>query len=243
MIEHKKLMIFEIVSIIFILLIVALIFFVDINLGFFKVVSTKTLIGSLNIVKEVENNYNNKKTEYDTTIKNIDSLKSEFDVQKSKYDAITDETVDIIKQATTAEKYNIEYMWVKLGNYARSNNLELNMLEPGANPVSTEDTSKTTTSNTVTSDTTVKTEVKDEKAATNNNATNTTNTTEEVPTVTTSDELVIKVKGTYLNVSDFIFDIENDKELRFKLDKIKMESAGSNMITATFSVKNLIFNK
>jgi hypothetical protein len=233
MIEHKKLIVFEIVSIIFIVLIISLVLFVDINLGFFKIVSTKTLIGSLNVVKEAENNYNNKKIEYETTIKNIESLKSQFSVQKSKYDAITDETVDIIKQATTSEKYNIEYMWVKLGNYARSNNLELSMLEPGANPVATEDSKKTTT-NTVTSNTTVKTEVKDEKTTTNK---------EEVPTVTTSDELVIKVKGSYLNVSDFIFDIENDKELRFKLDKIKMESAGSNMITATFSVKNLIFNK
>ena len=49
----------------------------------------------------------------------------------------------------------------------------------------------------------------------------------------------ITIKGRYANVADFVFDVENDKSLRFKLDNIKMTYAGDNEIQATFDVLSL----
>ena len=49
----------------------------------------------------------------------------------------------------------------------------------------------------------------------------------------------ITVEGRYANVADFVFDVENDKSLRFKLDNIKMTYSGDNQITATFDILSL----
>ena len=51
--------------------------------------------------------------------------------------------------------------------------------------------------------------------------------------------IVLVVKGRYANVADFVFDVENDKSLRFKLDNIKMSYSGDNTIQATFDVLSL----
>jgi len=49
----------------------------------------------------------------------------------------------------------------------------------------------------------------------------------------------ITVEGRYANIADFVFDVENDKSLRFKLDNIKMAYSGDNKVKATFDVLSL----
>ena len=49
----------------------------------------------------------------------------------------------------------------------------------------------------------------------------------------------VSVEGRYANVADFVFDVENDKSLKFKLDNIKMSYSGNNKIKATFDVLSL----
>ena len=46
-----------------------------------------------------------------------------------------------------------------------------------------------------------------------------------------------------MNVSDFVFAVENDNELKFKLDNISMEYLSGTSIKATFDVKNMIIKK
>ena len=53
----------------------------------------------------------------------------------------------------------------------------------------------------------------------------------------------IQVKGSYMDISDFIFEVENDKALRFKLDNISIEYVSGTTIKANFDVKNLIIKK
>ncbi|MEG0872568.1 MAG: hypothetical protein RSG48_01190, partial [Clostridia bacterium] len=53
----------------------------------------------------------------------------------------------------------------------------------------------------------------------------------------------IQVSGSYIDVSDFIFEVENDKDLRFKLDNISIEYVSGNKIKANFDVKNLSIKK
>ena len=49
----------------------------------------------------------------------------------------------------------------------------------------------------------------------------------------------VSVQGRYANVADFVFDVENDKSLKFKLDNIMMTYSGNNKIKATFDVLSL----
>lgn len=235
MMEKKKFIIFEIISGLLVIGLVLTVFFVDLDLGIFKIISQKNLVAQYNSLKELDTKLLTAKTNYDTSVKAVETSKSDYKRQKDQYDAITDETIAVIKEATTEEKYNIEYMWIKLGNYATANNLTLSLVEPGgSSQVETPEKATTTQTTNTTTQTT------DDNT---NSAAGNTNTPAPSSNTASSGELSISVKGNYLNVSEFIFELENDGELRFKLDKIKMEYAGNNQITATFAVKNLKFVK
>ena len=51
--------------------------------------------------------------------------------------------------------------------------------------------------------------------------------------------VTITIEGRYANIADFVFDVENDKSLRFKLDNIQMIYSGNNKVKATFDVLSL----
>ncbi|MDD2376545.1 MAG: hypothetical protein PHD15_00750 [Clostridia bacterium] len=267
MMNAKKNLIIEIITSLVIIGLIVGMFFVDLNLGIFKVVSIDTLMSQFNYIKELDTKLLTAKTNYDDSIKIVETAKSDYIKQKEQYDAITDETIAIIKEATTDEKYNIEYMWIKLGNYAKSNNLTLSLVEPGGAGQASSTTPKTTAPKTTTPTTTTPTTTTPTTTTPTTTTPTTTTPTTTTPTTTTpttttpttttpttttptapiastsKSEFTIKVQGNYIDVSDFIFELENDAELRFKLDKINMEYAGSNEITATFVVKNLKFVK
>lgn len=275
----------------------------DVNLGPLKILSVKSLMSQYNQITTANTNLEQQKSKYQTTLTSLETAKSDFKTQKAKYDSISDDTINIIKEATTNEKYDIEYIWVKLGNYAKENNLSIVLVEPGGSAAATTQSSTTsgTTSNTsnntsntsnssssqttttngnsnsaTTQNGTVSTKQADASANVNtvkssdgkttsssnavevnklqnvtnstNNSTTSNNTTGTSPVgssilsnsqSSSSNTLKIQVTGNYLNVSDFIFDLENDSELKFKLDDISMEYVGSNNIKASFSVKNM----
>ncbi|MBR5227815.1 MAG: hypothetical protein IKV94_04165 [Clostridia bacterium] len=49
----------------------------------------------------------------------------------------------------------------------------------------------------------------------------------------------IKVLGRYEDIANFVFEIENDNELRFKLDNMAMEYSKDNKVIATFDVLSM----
>ena len=285
----------------------------DVNLGPLKILSVKTLMSQYSQITTANTNLEQQKSKYQSTMTSLETAKCDFKTQKSKYDSISDDTINIIKEATTNEKYDIEYIWVKLGNYAKENNLSIVLIEPGgssasataqssntsgtstttsttSNPNGSNTSSQTTTTNgntnntnnngTTTQSGSVPTKQADASASENtvkssdnkstpSNATAEVNKLQNVTGGTTatgttgtssttggttatnpgilsnpsssssSNTLKIQVTGNYLNISDFIFDLENDSELKFKLDDISMEYVGSNNIKASFSVKNM----
>ncbi len=218
MMENKKFFIFEGIMGLIVIGLILCVFFVDMDLGIFKIVSQKNLMSQFSSIKDLDAKLVSVKNNYDISIKSVETAKTEYKKQKDQYEAITDETISIIKEATTDEKYNVEYMWIRIGNYAKANNLTLSLVEPGGS-------SQSATSGAQTGSTTTQTGA---------SATSTTSS---------GSDFIISVKGNYTNVSGFIFDLENDTELRFKLDRLKMEYAGSNQITTSFAVKNLKFVK
>lgn len=278
MIKNKKLLIFEIIAILIEIGLIVCVFLVDINFGIFKFVSQKTLLSQYDSINTLDTKLTSANNNYETSIKSVEIAKSDYEKEKAEYDAISDETISIIKEATTDETYNIEYMWIKIGNYASSNNLTLVMNEPGGTSTTTTttttDTTRTTTSDTAgasSSDLEQNNETitnKDSEENENNdeldsdsagsseedeedfdeNDTNSVGSLEEdeedeEDSSSSTGEFTVKVKGNYLDISDFIFELENDSELRFRLDKITMEYSGSNQITVSFAVKNLKFIK
>lgn len=228
--NRKKVIMFStILSISIILLIVFAL--VDINLGVVKFSSVKSLIQKHEDITNSENDLIKAETTYGTAINKLETEKSNFETEKQKYNAITNETIDIVKNIKTEEKYSIEYMWIRLGNYARVNNLSIVLVEPGGSEITSTETNNTSnsTSKTVSSD------------STNDDINTTSNLM--TPTTTNSALFKIQVTGSYIDVSSFVFEVENDKELRFKLDNIVMEYVSGTTIKATFNVKNLVINK
>lgn len=216
---------------------------VDINVGVVKLSSVKGIIAKRQELKELETSLEEAETNYSTSKETLDTSKKNFETAKKEYDAISDETIELIREATTEENYDIEFMWIKLGNYATANNLTIVMVEPGGQmQVTTQSSENTDSTQNTTSETTTNTA--------NSNSTESTDTTSNATansTTTTSSNadtlLTITLEGSYLNVSDFIFEVENDKELRFKLDNIEMTYVQGTTIRTKFDVKNVIIKK
>ena len=281
--NNKKMII--VTSILAISIILLLVFMLlGVNLVFFRIPSVSYLLNEYNLVKKVEKELITTQEAYYNTISSLEKAQSEYNKQKNKYNSISDETINIIKEATTEESYNLEYMWIKLGNYAKKNNLEIVMVEPGGqmdsssqntNSTTTTSNNASTTANNNTSNTTNTTANNTSNTTTTNTTTTTTTTTNTNTNTTTtttsgnntstenkdnktsdnktsdksntsstdSSVLKIQVTGSYMNTADFIFEVENDTALRFKLDNISMDYVKGTTIKTSFNVKNIVVNK
>ena len=92
--------------------------------------------------------------------------------------------------ASQLETYDIDYLWTKLGNYARDEKvvIKIDLVASG--------------------------------------------------TSTNLYNLNFTTTGAYVNITNFIYEIENDSKLGFKIDEFKMNSSGDTL-TATFSCKEV----
>lgn len=257
--------------------------------GSLEFLSIQGLIARKDDVLKKEQELTAQQKEYTQTLGKLTEAQNTFDKEKNKYEAISDETIEIIKEATTQDNYNMEYMWIKLGNYAKKNNLSLIVIEPGTddsaiskdattnNSKSTTTTTNTTTNSTdankassnssstnntsnsnnsstqstsgtkTTSSSTSNQATTNSNQTTSNGSTDLTNGTDSSLQVedSTKDDTTMKIQlqGSYIDISDFIFEVENDDELKFKLDNIRIEYVEGTTIKATFDVKNTIIVK
>lgn len=231
MVENKKSLI---AIIVFAVSLILLIVVLSGGLSSLGIVSLKGIGAKRNDLVTAENNYTSKKASYDSSFENIETAEKNYDAQKKKYDSISDETVNVIKKSASNEKYSIEYMWIKLGNYAKKDNLSIVIVEPGND---SSDTSSSTTASTTTSDT-----VSLDNTTTKETTVATTKSNETTQT-STGEPLKIKVEGSYLSIADFIFALESDSELKFRIDNISMEYVSGTTISTTFEVKNVTISK
>lgn len=236
--EYKKIIILSSVLLILIVLITLVMIF-DVDFVLFKNLS---IAGIGKTKNDVENLVNQEKLEEANLIVSKEELikaKTTFEDAKNAYNNIDDSTIAIVQEATKNENYFIEYLWVVLGNYAKANSLDIDIVTPGS--------TKTTTTNNVTGNTTVTTptgESVNGGTTQNTNKENTETTTEKSLDVSVQDNAIkIVVRGRYSKVADFVFDVENDRELRFKLDNITMTYLKDNSIEATFNVLSLNVKK
>lgn len=245
--NNKKMIIISSILGVTVILIV-LLMLLGANLIIVKIPSISSLVGEYGLVKKSEKDLSTAQGTYYTTVSNLEKAESDYDKQKNKYNSISDETINVIKEATTEESYNLEYMWIKLGNYAKKNNLEIVMVEPGGKQITNTNNnssnSGSSTDNTDSNSTTTTTTTTTSSSTTNNSTNSSTNTSSDTSASTSSSSaLKIEVKGSYMNISDFIFEVENDTSLRFKLDNISMDYVKGTTIKASFNVKNIVINK
>lgn len=155
------------------------------------------------------------------------TAKNSFDVAKQQYEDIDASTISIVQEATKEENYFIEYLWIVLGNYASANKVAINILTPGAvNEVIVE-----TEEGEEDKDNNNKNEKQEDDGAISE--------TPQVEVKPLMSGIKITVEGRYADVADFVFDVENDKSLRFRLDNIVMAYSKNNKIKATFDVLSL----
>lgn len=245
--NNKKMIIISSILGVTVILIV-LLMLLGANLIIVKIPSISSLVGEYGLVKKSEKDLSTAQGTYYTTVSNLEKAESDYDKQKNKYNSISDETINVIKEATTEESYNLEYMWIKLGNYAKKNNLEIVMVEPGGKQITNTNNnssnSGSSTDNTDSNSPTTTTTTTTSSSTTNNSTNSSTNTSSDTSASTSSSSaLKIEVKGSYMNISDFIFEVENDTSLRFKLDNISMDYVKGTTIKASFNVKNIVINK
>lgn len=236
--ELKKLIISTVVVLVFIGLI-TLVTISDVDLGIFKISSIKTVMSQHDLVMDSSSKLDEQKKMYGTSLTSMQSATADFEKEKAQYESISDNTINIIKEATTQEKYSIEYIWIKLGNYAKRSNLAITLAEPGGKMEVSVANTETETNQADQNSSSQQAASSDGATATETDANKATANTQQ----SGSDVLMIQVVGNYINVSDFIFEIENDKELRFKLDNITMEYDGNNNIKARFNIKKLVVTK
>ena len=101
-----------------------------------------------------------------------------------------------IDQSQIIMTYEIEYLWTKIGNHAKSEGAVIKI-----------DVAK---------------------------GTNTTKNTYN---------LEFTVNGTYIAITDFISDIENDSSLGFKIEEFEMSPGDGTNLKATFVCKDITYSK
>lgn len=136
-------------------------------------------------VKQLENlnksGIPNASGEVDTELRNYAEKKDAYEQLKSTADE------EQIAEANKIKIYLLDYLWIKVGNYANDNAVKFKMTPDAQNAT-----------------------------------------------------LAFDITGSYISVINFIYDIQNDEKLDFKLDGIVIEGASSDReVKAKFTVEDI----
>lgn len=136
-------------------------------------------------------------TDYPTQISNISKSMKDLKSEKEKYDnMVTISTDEQVQAAAKIEKYEIEYLWTKIGNWAKKEGV------------------------------TMKIDLKNSSTGTQG-----------------LYNLQFTVNGQYIGIADFIYDIENDTSLGFKIEEFKLlPGEDTNILTGSFACKDISIN-
>lgn len=253
MMKYKKIIILSSVLLVLIALITLTLIF-DVDMILFKNLSIASIQDKRDSVLDLISNKDKEEQNYNNERKNLENSKNNFDVEKEKYENTDESTISMVQEANKEEKYFIEYLWVVLGNYASSEGVKIDIITPGSsenasveNEQNTDGQSQTTTNQSTTPS------AADVTLPTDKVTGRTTNQNQNMDMVdqdiesslrqsrsnSSNDRVKITVEGRYANVADFVFDVENDTTLKFKLDNISMTYKGDNTISASFDVISL----
>lgn len=129
--------------------------------------------------------------------KKLNDALEEVATEREKYErTLAQSSEEDIQEALTKEKYEIEKLWISVGNYADDHNVKVNLE--------------------ITNSSSGISEVKD---------------------------LKFTVNGSYVGITDFIYDLEDDPELEFKIEKFNMvPDVEKSNLKSTFVVRDVNVN-
>ena len=132
--------------------------------------------------------------DFQEAVKDVQDNSKKLEETKQEYEEMTAISSESdVESAAQLETYEIETLWVKLGNHATNEGATMNM-----------------------------------------DVTKGTNTTQS------TYNLNFTVNGSYISITDFISDIENDETLGFKIEEFKMVPSGSDSnLQAIFVCKDI----
>ena len=158
------------------------------------------------------------------------------------------------------EKYEIEYLWTQIGNHAKQEGVDLKIsVEKAFDPSTISQTTENDDQNAENNDdqNVEKSENENNKEDENNQNTNNIDemindmqaSTVESTSTGAQDEkdegnydLTFEATGSYVSVADFIYAIENDSTLGFKIEDFSM-TGSSKTVTARFTCKDIRIKK
>lgn len=117
--------------------------------------------------------------------------------QREKYERVlAQSSKEDIQEALTKEKYEVEKLWISIGNYADEHDVKVNL--------------------------------------------QITNSSSGIPEV---KDLRFTVNGSYVGITEFIYDLEDDPELEFKIENFNMvPDVEKSNLKSTFTVKDININ-
>ena len=150
------------------------------------------------------------------------------------------------------EKYEIEYLWTQIGNHAKQEGVDLKInVEKAFDPSTISQTSENKDQNTDNKED--ETNKDDENNKSNDNIDGMINDMQAATVESTSTgsqnekdegnyDLTFEATGSYVSVADFIYAIENDSTLGFKIEDFSM-TGSSKTVTARFTCKDIRIKK
>lgn len=180
-------------------------------------ISNISIMGIMQM-KEESDNLDNKlqeatklaSTDYKKAQKDLETKVEELKTQKQSLQELLDISTDVDSSIVTKinSPYKIDYLWITIGNYAKSEGVTMKM-------------------------DTVKNGGEYEGSK---------NILDEKDKIYYYD-ISFTITGNYVNIAEFIIDIEDDSSLGFKIEEFNMSpssEAGGNTVEATFKCKNIL---
>lgn len=168
------------ILIILLLITIGYMLFDSLHIGGLKILGLKALNDeNKKLDSSIQNLSKLSSVVYQQAITDVTKSAKDYESAKSEYDQIVEiSTSNEIVTANQLQKYEIEYLWAKIGKHATDEDVLLK-IEVSENSTSA---------------------------------------------ATGYYDLNFTAEGDYVGITDFIYDIENDSSLGFKIEKFKMES-------------------
>ena len=174
-------------------------------------------------------------------------MKTLEEVKEQYHDLVVVDTESGEEAVPQLEKYEIEYLWTQIGNHAKEEGVTLKInVEKSFDPATVETTQKEdgeqeneeTTENNDNKNNIVDDIIGNMSAATvESTSTGAADEKDEA-----NYDLMFEASGSYVSVADFIYAIENDSSLGFKIEDFEM-TGSSKTVTARFTCKDIRIKK
>ena len=208
----KKLLILILIA-----LLLALTFFIGIkgfNIGNVEILGIQEIQNrSVQLDEKIQEAGKLAQKDFKQATTDVENTAKELENKRDEYLNLLPQNEDGTQTLPTLKRYEIETLWVKIGNHATSEGTVIKMdVVQGASGIQTASTASASSPS----------------ASSNLDY--------------SYYDLKFTVNGSYIAITDFISDIENDDELGFKIEEFKMTPSG-NDLQATFTCKDILIKR